>query len=375
MLFQFAAAPGPYPVGLEVLEQYDPSRSDRGEHSRPLQILIWYPAVRTASETMTVGAYGDLWSTETSFGEPSAQAPEALASMTPTLAMSLRAVRAAPRSPGRFPVVVYAPSFSSVSWENADLCEYVASHGYVAIASPSLGPGARAMTMDLAGLNAQAADIAYLIAHAHTLANADVRRIAVTGFSWGGLSGLFAAARDSRIGAVIALDGSQRYFPGLVQAAGDVHPEQMRIPLLYFAQRNYSMEVHDRYSSEPGRQGPNVLNAWAHGDLLFAHMLGLSHEEFGSMFQRSEDMWRTLFQDHALMKGDYGREDGITGYAWVARYVVQFLDAYLKQNAASLDFLQKTPAENGVPRHVMAVMYRRADSEAARQPAASTPQR
>jgi len=40
----------------------------------------------------------------------------------------------------------------------------------------------------------------------------------------GGLSNLFAAARDNRIRALVALDGSMRYFPALVKQAGDVDP-------------------------------------------------------------------------------------------------------------------------------------------------------
>ena len=52
---------------------------------------------------------------------------------------------------------------------------------------------------------------------------------------------------------------------------------------------------------------------------------------------------------------DYAREDGITGYAWVARYTVHFLDAYLKHDAEAMAWLKKTPAENGVPAHVMGV--------------------
>ncbi len=69
--------------------------------------------------------------------------------MTPTLAMSLWAVRDAPHESGHFPLVVYAPSFSAMSWENADLCEYLASHGYVVVASPDMGAAARSMTGDL----------------------------------------------------------------------------------------------------------------------------------------------------------------------------------------------------------------------------------
>jgi dienelactone hydrolase/predicted negative regulator of RcsB-dependent stress response len=356
-------------VGLKVVEQYDYSRIYRrltddlgkpyqGERARPLQTLVWYPAEKSSAKPMTVGDYGNLLATETSFGKArmSIDSEDSIKGMKPTLAMPLWAVRDAPLVSGRFPVVIYAPSFSAMSWENADLCEYLASHGYVVIASPDMGVSSRHMTADLAGVNAQARDISFLIGYAQTLPDTDLAGVAVAGFSWGGISNLFAAARDNRINALVALDGSMRYSPGLVKQAGDVHPEQMTIPLLYFAQGEITLEDQARYFTDPSmKDGPNVLNAWTHGDLITVHMLGLVHVEHSSMFQRNEDVWKGYAADH---KADYDREDGITGYAWIARYTLQFLDAYLKHDAAAMAFLKKTAAENGVPRHFLSVSYR-----------------
>jgi tetratricopeptide (TPR) repeat protein len=55
-----------------------------------------------------------------------------------------------------------------------------------------------------------------------------------------------------------------------------------------------------------------------------------------------------------------GRDDVDTGYAWMSRYTLKFLDAYLKHDQAAVAFLKQTPADNGVPRHVMEVTYRAA---------------
>jgi tetratricopeptide (TPR) repeat protein len=268
--------------------------------------------------------------------------------------MPMWAVRDAPALSGRFPVVIYAPSFSAMSWENADLCEYLASHGYVVIASPDMGASAREMTNDVAGINAQARDISFLIGYAQTLPNTDMSAIAVAGFSWGGISNLFAAARDNRIDALVALDGSMRYYPGLVKQ-GDVHPEQMAIPLLFFTQGGMTLEDESRYLNGEENRGPSVLNAWTHGDLVLVHMLGLVHVEHSSMYQRNEDIWKGFSEQQIA---DYGREDGIVGYAWIARYTVHFLDAYLKQDATAMAWLKKTPAENGAPQHFLSVSYR-----------------
>jgi pimeloyl-ACP methyl ester carboxylesterase len=266
-------------------------------------------------------------------------------------------VRDARVAPGRFPVVIYAPSFSGWSWQNADLCEYLASHGYVVIASQSAGERSREMTQDVAGINAQARDISFLIGYAQTLPDTDMAAIAVAGFSWGGISNLSAAARDNRIDALVAFDGSMRYFPALVKQAGDVHPEQVTIPLLFFTQGEIPLEssVVSRLATKD--QLPSVLNAWTHGDLITVHMLGFVHDEFNSNYLRNENAWKRFPQQQ---KADYGPQDGISGYAWVARYTLEFLDAFLKHDAAAMAYLKRKPAENGVPVHFMAVDYRAA---------------
>jgi len=323
-----------------------------------LQTLVWYPAKPGAAKPMTVGDYANLMANETQFDHPrmSPDAKRWISGLTPTLKMPLWAVRDAPAASGRFPVVIYAPSFSAMSWENADLCEYLASHGYVVIASPDMGASTRDMTLDVAGINAQARDISFLVGYARTLPDTDLSEVAVAGFSWGGISNLFAAARDNRIDALVALDGSMRFYSALVQQADDVHPGQMTIPLLYMAEGEVTLEDYARFPSK--YKGPSVLNAWTHGDLITVHMLGMVHTEFSSMYQRNEDVWKNFPE---VQKADYGREDGITGYAWVARYTLQFLDAYLKHDAAGMAYLKKTPAQNGVPRHFMSVSYRPAN--------------
>lgn len=330
-------------MGLKVVEQYDFSRSYRsitdelgkpypGERARPLQTLVWYPAQKSSAKPMTVGDYGALLAGETSFDKPdlSPDWKQWLDAMKPSLNDSMWAVRNAPLQAGKFPVVIYAPSFSSMSWENADLCEYLASHGYVVVASPDMGARSREMTIDLAGIDAQAQDISFLIGYAQTLPNTDMSKIAVAGFSWGGISNLFAAARDNRIDALVALDGSMRYFPGLVRAAGDVRREQMPIPMLFFTQGATSLEKLAQQQPNKDNEGPNVLNAWTHGDLITVDDMALVHVEHSSMYQRNEDIWKNYPKNH---KADYSRADGIVGYAWVARYTLEFLNAYLKHDA------------------------------------------
>jgi pimeloyl-ACP methyl ester carboxylesterase len=364
--FVFSEAPGPLPVGLKVVQQYDLSRSsdlssasiapalDKGQ-ARPLQTLVWYPAQVAGIRSMTVGDYTKLLETETTSGKPdlTKDAADIIAGLRPTLTFQLRAFQDVPARAGRYPVIIYAPSSAAPSWENADLCEYLASYGYVIVASP----GANETTADLARANTQAKDISFLIDFAKTLPNTDTSAVAVIGYSWGGLSNLFAAARDKRIGALVALDGSMRYEPEVIQEAGDIHPAEIKLPLLYFAEGHFTLEeiasVYD--DSKKGKHlNPDALNQWTGGDRFIVYMLGLIHEEFSSMFQRNEAVWKMYAEHH---KADYSRADGMIGYALVARYTLNFLNNYLKHDPSGSDFLRRTPAQNGAPPHTMQVTF------------------
>jgi len=353
--FRFLQQPGPFDVGLRVVQQYDNSRSF-GDGSRPLQTLIWYPTARGATGArMNYGDYMDLKSTDPAMGEVRQQVGISgwfEAGRDVARGDSMWAKRDAATASGRFPVVIYAPSFNSTSWENADLCEYLASHGYLVIASPGMGVQ-RESTHDLAGVEAQARDISFLVGYAGTLPSADPTHVAVVGFSWGGLANVVAAARDTRIDALVALDGSVRYWPGIITQATDVRTENFTIPLMFFFGQGTveSQELLEKQS--PLVRGPSVLNAWVHGDLVSIRMLGMSHPQFNSRTQRNERFFQYEFSQQQLF--DYDRNDGIVGYAWVARYTRAFLDDRLKVDGAARQFLEANPKDNGVPAHTLKV--------------------
>src|ERR1700691_190673 len=176
---------------------------------------------------MTVGDYVGLADGEIDFNAPDEKGNRWRSLLKTSFDIPLWAVRDAQPTKGRYPVLIYAPSDSSVSWENADLCEYLASFGYVVLASPSMGVSTRDMTDDLDAINAQAGDISFLITYATSLPDTNLSEVGVVSWSWGGISSLFASARDPRIDALAELDGSMRYYPGLVKRSGDVHPERM----------------------------------------------------------------------------------------------------------------------------------------------------
>jgi pimeloyl-ACP methyl ester carboxylesterase len=220
------------------------------------------------------------------------------------------AVRDAVEEQGAWPVVIYAPSFTAPAFENADLCEYLASQGYVVMASPDMGAHRRSMTMDLEGIDAQARDISFLIGFARTLPQAN-SSIAVAGYSWGGISNLFAAAKDERIKALVFLDGSARYFPKLVEDSKYVHPGEMSLPVIFFTQKDISLEAVVQLKRDVSR---SVLNDMSHCDRIVVNMHGMSHGDFSSLFQRSPHVWNARPSD------EYSAREVSESYGWVARY-------------------------------------------------------
>ncbi len=355
--------PGPHVVGLKVIEQYDYARSYRGatdpltgkpltgETARPMQTVIWYPAVKPAKPAVTVADYVRIGAVDDDFTLPPAEraARQARAvakapngpspeQMKAEIDAVMLAHRDASPEPGKFPVVIYAPSFSASAIENADLCEYLASHGYVVIASPDIGHDTRAMTPDLEGTETQSADIAFLIGYAHSLPQADTSHIAVVGYSWGGLSNSLAAAKDSRIKALVALDGSVRYWPQLTKQAAYLTPLRMTAPLLFIAARQ---EDYELLPNTPNRD-TSPLNQMKYADLYFVKMAPMDHGSFGTLFSQRLNGWY----------GDYGKAEVTTATDWMETYVLRFLDAYLKDDAKSRDFLDLPAAKTGAPAHL-----------------------
>src|SRR5215469_11056857 len=155
--------------------------------SRPLQTLIWYPALQSSSKPMTVEDYVELADREVHFDTPDQEHNKWRRRLKSSFDISLWAVRDAKPVEARYPIVIYAPSDTTIAWENADLCEYLASHGYVVLASYLMGASTRDMPEDLADSDTQALDISFLTSYAATLPDTDPSKVAVASFSWGGI--------------------------------------------------------------------------------------------------------------------------------------------------------------------------------------------
>ena len=353
-------AAGPHAVGLRIVQQYDYSRvleapvdafgkAGNVGPARPIQTLVWYPAKRSNAAPMLVADYRQASLSDVDFSFPGAEAAKQRAGWMAgqqkvQYGAATLAVRDAAPVDGRYPVVIYAPSFASLAYENLDLCEYLASHGYIVIASRSLGARSVAMSDDIDGVEAQAADIAFLANYAQTLPQADISRVAAAGYSWGGMANVFAAARSARIKALVSLDGSIRFHPKIWSAAGYVRAGRTAVPMMFLGARTPSAEAMER----DDKLGPSYLNTMKYSDVYVTTMPPMKHAHFNS--------WGLRFaQDGAF--GDYQRADVLQAYRSGALYTLQFLDAYLKNDVTALAFLKQSPARNGIGPQVMSMEF------------------
>lgn len=257
--------PGAYGAGFRMIETFDRGRTVKpptdyaGRTATeapgvPMQLGVWYPAVRrpgsrpmsyfelllavrerptfgpqTAADsaatrqfvTQTVGfAGGD---TTRSDARPAAVLSRATASL-----------RGAPPARGKFPVVILA-SGGAIGGTTV-LAEYLATHGWIVVstqgqtlASGALQPTEPALAIDV-GVNA----IAFALATAHTISNADAGRVGVIGFNFDSFSALDYQARYMRASVLVTING----WESIDQRAETLRnslwydPARIRVPVL-----------------------------------------------------------------------------------------------------------------------------------------------
>ena len=252
---------GPHGVGFTVIEALDSTRSFRplrdhrgrlaAETARPVQLTVWYPAsVESAAPRMRAGEFRLLRETELDYG----------ARVTPAQAARLRsefirtavrtgaeaagaeqvwdartpAVRDAPPAPGKHPTVLHV---GAAGVSNPLLPSYLASHGFVVAAFPSNGRmtaaslefSPNALTLDT-GVD----DAGFAASVLERMPYADVRRLGVAAFSGSSLVALLWTMRDMRPGALVTVEGWERYRRGADTIGESVlyDPNRIRVPFL-----------------------------------------------------------------------------------------------------------------------------------------------
>jgi hypothetical protein len=235
--------PGPSAVGYRNLYRLDHTRQYGREfttdptqppaHSpRPIYIAVWYPAQKTQSKPMDYRQYLDVSSddallapfvkrlsrqvvnvlSDTTVGkEPEFRTPAETAAFERLLATRTIAVKDAPPTEGRFPVVIHHPGLNGVSDDNSVLFELLASHGYVVLSSAYPNWYAEGVGIS-SDLHTSFRDLEFLSRFARELPFADADRLGAMGHSWGAIAVLhWAALPDSSLRAFVTLDSGFEY--------------------------------------------------------------------------------------------------------------------------------------------------------------------
>lgn len=187
---------------------------------RPIPVSIWYPSEQNVvnGELLAVLDYLEILKEEEEEWEhlPNEQIlnwfyyPNTPANQK-HLVEQTKAYAKAEFGKGKFPVIVYAPSYQASSIENFALCEYLASQGFFVISSPSRGTETRWFSNNNAKeMETQARDVEFLMKEAGKFPTADYDKIAIMGFSFGGLANIIVQNRNDNVKAIVSLDGTER---------------------------------------------------------------------------------------------------------------------------------------------------------------------
>ncbi|MCP5046112.1 MAG: alpha/beta hydrolase [bacterium] len=371
--------PGPYAVGFKAVNNYDYSRTYYSTYditgdkvtqkARPIQTSIWYPAdaaKMAKAKPMIFFEYAYLMAHELGYRKLSeAVKKETLrdfhlffstsAAKRGELETTTHAVRDAEPAEGSFPLVIYGPSINAVSFENSVLFEYLASHGYIVVSSPNVGKTTRYVKADLSGTETQARDMLFLLSYMQDFPGVDHGKIAVMGFSWGGMSNVLAAMRDSRIRAVICLDGSiayNKYFDEMVTKSLHYNLDKITMPLLFMRSKKIPDDIMKKFGALP-QSNVTFYDKLKYSDACFLRFSHMMHGDFSSTFLTFLDM-----KDPNNLASS--REQVHRSYNLVVKYVHSFLDAYLHGKADALQYMSNTPGENGIAGGVITKRFKKA---------------
>ncbi|WP_430411879.1 dienelactone hydrolase family protein [Kordia sp.] len=358
---------GTYTVGFQHFLKVDSTRTYKKVFQwthksipRPIPVSIWYPATEKSSTKTTILTYLEIFKAEREWEQlPNEQLlnwfpyPVNNAHNRAMLHDETQAFINSNVANGKFPVIIYAPSYEASSIENFILCEYLASHGFVVISSPSRGAETKYFTGGTAkDLEAQARDIEFLLQKTLSLPYADTEKIATMGFSFGGLSNVLTQMRNDCIKAIVSLDGSIRYNYKTLKTSAFADISKVDVPFIHMAQKDIPEAVLKADKIDPKLNHEfTFYDSLVHSNAYKLKFHDLTHSNFSS--------FGILFQPRDKRQ-DKNDVKILASYKLVSKYTLHFLNAYLKNDQASLQFLENTPSQNEIPSSLLSKTSKKA---------------
>ena len=328
-------APGPHQVGFRVLYRLDRSRvweaqpEPGAEFARPIRVSVWYPATG-GGRAMRYRDYVSFKAPSSYFARPGAQLEtREIASWENAFKGSGRSVQEllnlpvwarmdATPSAKRFPLVMYSEGWNSGSQnDNSVLAEFLASHGYVVASVPQVGTSSASLTLGInpVDLETQMRDIEFAMGVVQEQPFVDDRKLALMGWSMGGVVSLWLASRNPNVDAVVGLDASfrARDFVTMVLASPYFDIRQIRAPILALQSGN---------TKYIGGQDDRVVDSLHFADRIIGRVANITHGDF-SDFAMIARVFPVNIEDRTATQAS-------GGHIAIARKVLGFLDTVLK---------------------------------------------
>ncbi|MEE9363816.1 MAG: dienelactone hydrolase family protein [Cellulophaga sp.] len=256
----------------------------------------------------------------------------------------------------KFPVIIYAPSYQASSIENFALCEYLASHGYIVIASPSRGTETRWFGRNNAKeMETQARDVEFLIKEVSKFPIANSNKIATMGFSFGGLANVLAQTRNDKINALVSLDGTERYQYKLLKSSPFFNHNKIDVPYIHMAQKDIPEEVLKEDTIDAALNSKfQLFDSITNSDAYSLKFHNLTHSYFSTLGVLFEQ------RDKRQDKNDF---EIMASYKLVSIYTLNFLNAYLKKDESAIKFIENNPLDNGIAKSLLSKKTKKANSQ------------
>lgn len=324
---------GSYSVGFKVIHTFDYSRAYTGKQGRPIQVAIWYPTTAT-SPKMEYADYLSLYLTEENFAVPAekqrqdnlvvwekelTERLDSSVNVKGILQAKTNVVKDAIIAKDSFPVIIYGAGSQGESFENSILCEYLASYGYLVLASPAVGPIEHKTIIDAVGLEAEARDMEFLIAQSQAFPEADLSKLGLMGWSWGGLSAMLVQMRNPNVDAVVSLDGSIATHEDKLNKTTFAEVNRIRVPVMYMSSHSLTPRVK------------SFIEKVSYSNSFLLDFNELNHPDFSS--------YNFIVRNFAKSLKDAEKKKQ-QSYELICQFSLRFFDAQLKSDSQGKSFIE-----------------------------------
>ncbi len=353
--------PGHYKVGFKLLNTVDYSRSSfikfgnksnlqSQARGRQIRIYLWYPVSSSVSavpihfESYANFALEDFspYSEKKdifSFVELPLVRGMSKERLRDLLQKPTAAIKDAVEADGSFPLIVFGQGlFYESPITHVVLCEYLASYGYVVATCPLLGTHSPLVNLDLIDLETQVRDMEFVLSQGCGLPFVDKNRLGLIGFDLGSMSALLLQMRNADIDAFVSLDSGIMFEHNtrLLKQSPYYRPEKLCVPLMHITRtktENEEMNVIEDHS---------LFESAVYADIFLLRFKDMRHVDFTSY---------ALYEMDNIVPFYWGpaRGNPRAGYELMCRYVLNFLEAYLKEDEKSRAFLRSDPKDQAGP--------------------------